>query len=66
MLQKGSELVLGKFGAPKKFTIQTKAPGFSPGALGKQNILDGMKQTLEELKTDSVSAARAAGFGKGY
>jgi aryl-alcohol dehydrogenase-like predicted oxidoreductase len=50
----GSELVLGKLGAPKKFIIQTKAPGWSPGALGKQSILDGLKKSLEDLQTDSV------------
>lgn len=54
-MQQGSEQLLGKLGAPKKFTIQTKAPGFKPGALGKQNILNGMKKSLEDLQTDSVS-----------
>jgi len=53
-LYQGSELVLGKLGAPKEFIIQTKAPGFRPGSLGKQSILDGAKQSLEELGTDSV------------
>jgi aflatoxin B1 aldehyde reductase len=47
-------LLLGKFGAPKKFIIQTKAPAFGPGAMGKQNILDGMKKSLEDLGTESV------------
>ncbi|KAE9375814.1 Aldo/keto reductase [Stipitochalara longipes BDJ] len=50
----GSEVTLGKLGAPKKFIIQTKAPGFSPGSLGKQSILNGMKKSLEDLQTDSV------------
>ena len=59
-LQLGSELLLGKLGAPKKFIIQTKAPGLNPGAMGKRNILDGMKKSLEDLGTDSVCAARSA------
>jgi aflatoxin B1 aldehyde reductase len=53
-VQQGSELVLGKLGAPKKFIIQTKAPGFRPGALAKQSIIDGIKKSLEDLGTDSA------------
>jgi hypothetical protein len=63
-VQQGSELLLGKLGAPKKFIIQTKAPGFKAGAMGKQNILDGMKKSLEGLKTDSVFTARSARVGE--
>jgi hypothetical protein len=54
-------LLLGKLGAPKKFIIQT---GITPGAMGKQNILDGMKKSLEDLGTDSVCAARFARGGR--
>jgi aflatoxin B1 aldehyde reductase len=56
-------LLLGKLGAAKKFIIQTKAPGITLGAMGKQNILDGMKKSLEDLGTDSVCAARSASGG---
>jgi aflatoxin B1 aldehyde reductase len=60
-VQQGSELLLGKFGASKKFIIQTKAPGIAPGAMRKQNILDGMKKSLEDLKMDSVRVVKLAG-----
>ena len=60
-VRQASELLLGKLGAPKKFIIQT---GITPGAMGKQNILDGMKKSLEDLGTDSVCAARSARGGR--
>lgn len=63
-VQQDSELLLGKLGASKKFIIQTEAPGITPGAMGKQNILDGMKKSLEDLGTDSVCAARSARGGR--
>jgi len=50
----GSEEVLGKIDAPKKFIIDTKAPGFKPGALTKQNIIDGINKSLKDLGTTSV------------
>jgi len=48
----GSELALNKFGATKKFILQTKAP--LGNKLGKETILDGMKTSLENLGVDSV------------
>jgi aflatoxin B1 aldehyde reductase len=50
----GSENVLGKAGVPKKFVIHTKAPGFRPGILAKQSILNGMEKSLNELGVSSV------------
>jgi len=50
----GSEKALGDCGAPKRFTVDTKAPGFTPGVLKKDNVLKGCKQSLEDLKVDSV------------
>ena len=53
-LQTASEVTLGKFDAPKKFAIHTKAPAMGANAMGKQNMLDGMEKSLKELKVDSV------------
>jgi len=49
-----SEITLGKAGAPKKFTIHTKAPGFTPGSLARESLLDGIDKSLEELGVKSV------------
>jgi len=49
-----SEKALGELDAPKKFIIHTKAPGFSPGCLTKDNVLAASKKSLEELGTDTV------------
>jgi len=49
-----SEEILGKAGAPKKFTIDTKAPGFRDGALAKQNVLNGLNTSLKRLGVSSV------------
>ncbi|MCJ1285308.1 hypothetical protein MMC26_004648 [Xylographa opegraphella] len=49
-----SEKALGKLGAPEKFIIHTKAPGFSPGCLTRENVLAAAKKSLEDLGTDSV------------
>jgi hypothetical protein len=46
---------LGAIGAPKKFTIHTKAPGFSKGALSKDSILKGAEVQFKNLGVDSVS-----------
>ncbi|KAI9825299.1 MAG: hypothetical protein M1832_001333 [Thelocarpon impressellum] len=49
-----SEKTLGALGAPKRFTIHTKAPGFYPGTLGKASVLAGAAKSLAELGVDSV------------
>ena len=49
-----SEAILGKVGAPKRFTIDTKAPGFKAGYMGKQNVIDGMNKSLKDLGVESV------------
>ncbi|RDW75637.1 hypothetical protein BP5796_06458 [Coleophoma crateriformis] len=53
-LYSGSEAALGKQGWPKDFTIHTKAPGFQPGCLKKQSVLDGMEKSLTNLGLSSV------------
>ncbi|MCJ1429377.1 hypothetical protein MMC29_007291 [Sticta canariensis] len=50
----GSEKALGDIGAPSKFIIQTKARGFQPGVLSRENILKAAEESFEELKTESV------------
>jgi len=52
----GSEETLGKLGAPKKFTIHTKAMGFFPKSLSRESVFKGQKESFEDLKTDSVSS----------
>jgi len=49
-----SEKVLGEVNAPVKFTISTKAPGFAPGSLNKQSVLDGIDKSLSQLGVKSV------------
>lgn len=46
--------MLGKIGATKDFTIHTKAPALSPGAMTKQSVLDGMELSLKRLGVNSV------------
>lgn len=53
-MKPGSEATLGQYGAPKEFTIHTKAPGLVPGCLAKQSVLDAMKKSLEDLGVDYV------------
>jgi len=53
--QTKSEETLGKAGAPKRFIIDTKAPGFSLGAMSKENVLKGIDQSLKDLGVSSVS-----------
>lgn len=52
--QPKSEESLGNLGAPKRFTISTKAPGFAPGRLSKQSVLDGIDKSLSDLGVSSV------------
>jgi aflatoxin B1 aldehyde reductase len=49
-----SEETLGKVEAPKRFVISTKAPGFAPGSLTKQSVLEGMEKSLKQLGVESV------------
>lgn len=49
-----SEEILGSVGAPKRFIIDTKAPGFSLGVMSKENVLKGIDQSLKDLKVSSV------------
>jgi aryl-alcohol dehydrogenase-like predicted oxidoreductase len=49
-----SEEVLGKVGAPKRFTVSTKAPGFKRGTLAKQSVLNAAENSLKLLGVDSV------------
>ncbi len=50
----GSEKGVGDLGAPSKFVIHTKTPGFRPGALSKESILAAAEKSFKDLKTDSV------------
>ncbi|KAL3421890.1 aldehyde reductase [Phlyctema vagabunda] len=49
-----SEVTLKEAGWSKKFILHTKAPGFVPGSLAKQSVLDGAKKSLGDLGEDSV------------
>ncbi|GAD99969.1 KLTH0E01474p [Paecilomyces variotii No. 5] len=49
-----SEKTLGELDAPARFTIHTKAPGFRPGKLKRENLLAGMEKSLRDLKVDYV------------
>ena len=49
-----SEKAIGLLGASKKFSIDTKARGFSPGSLSRESVLDAMKTSLAELQSDKV------------
>lgn len=49
-----SEKALGAVGAPKRFTIHTKAPGFRAGAQKKESILAAAEKSWKELGTDKV------------
>ena len=49
-----SEELLGDVGADKDFLIATKAPGFSPGSLAPENIIDNCNKSLAALKMDKV------------
>lgn len=49
-----SEEILGEIGAPKKFSVSTKAPGFGPGRMSKQNVLEGIETSLKRLGVSSV------------
>lgn len=62
----GSEVQLGKVEAPLRFTIHGKAPGFTPGIMTKQNVLDGMETSLQRLGVDKVGLCetREGGCGK--
>jgi len=48
-----SEVKLAQLGAPKKFIIQTKAPG-GPGMQTREILLDVQKLSFSFLKTDKV------------
>ncbi|KAK9321364.1 NADP-dependent oxidoreductase domain-containing protein [Lipomyces orientalis] len=50
----GSEQALSEAGAPARFTIDTKAPGFHSGALSKSSILAGAKKSLDSLGIQQV------------
>jgi len=49
-----SEKTLGEIGAPKKFTMHTKAPGFELGIMSKKRISEGLEKSLKELGVSSV------------
>jgi len=53
-LYKDSEKTLGEIGAPKKFTMHTKAPGFELGIMSKKSINEGIEKSLKELGVSSV------------
>ena len=52
--QPNSEVTIGKYDAPKSFTIHTKAPGFKPGFLSKKSVIDGLDSSLKRLGVDTV------------
>lgn len=52
--QEGSEAGLAEYGAPSKFIIHTKAPGFRPGCLSKEALLASVNESFARLKVDSV------------
>ncbi|KAK9235000.1 NADP-dependent oxidoreductase domain-containing protein [Lipomyces kononenkoae] len=49
-----SEQALFEAGAPERFIIDTKAPGFSSGSLSKSSILAGAKKSLDSLGVQKV------------
>ncbi|CZT13047.1 hypothetical protein WAI453_005890 [Rhynchosporium graminicola] len=49
-----SEGVLQKAGVPKRFTISTKARGFSPGSMSKQSVLESIDESFKELQVEQV------------
>ncbi|KAL2073585.1 hypothetical protein VTL71DRAFT_10911 [Oculimacula yallundae] len=49
-----SEYVLQEFGAPRRFAISTKAKGWAPGTMGKQGVLDSIKDSFRELQVEQV------------
>lgn len=53
-LQGPSEEVLKKAGAPKRFTISTKALGFTPGAMSKSGILESVDTSFKNLEVEQV------------
>ncbi|KAK9233974.1 NADP-dependent oxidoreductase domain-containing protein [Lipomyces kononenkoae] len=53
-LYKGSEEALGKAGAPSRFTIDTKAPGFFKGSLSKSSVLAGIEKSFNDLGVEHV------------
>jgi hypothetical protein len=55
-VQSNSEKALGELGAPKKFIIDTKAPGFAPHCHAKDNILQAIDKQLALLGVDSVGS----------
>lgn len=53
-IYEGSEEALGEYDAPSKFVIHTKTPGFRPGCLSRDSILNAAEKTFDALKTESV------------
>ncbi|RFU25402.1 hypothetical protein B7463_g10944, partial [Scytalidium lignicola] len=53
-IYQNSEQTLNAIGVTSKYTIHTKAPGFSRGSLKKQSVLDGMEKSLKDLGVSSV------------
>ncbi|MCJ1467397.1 hypothetical protein MMC07_006021 [Pseudocyphellaria aurata] len=53
-IYEGSEQAIGELGAASKFIIHTKAPGFAPGSLSRDSILQGAETSFTLLKTESV------------
>jgi len=49
-----SEGILQKSGAPKRFTISTKALGFTPGAMDKKGVLESIETSFKELQVEQV------------
>ncbi|KAK0100780.1 hypothetical protein ONS95_007229 [Cadophora gregata] len=49
-----SEGILGKAGAPKRFTISTKALGFTPGAMDKKGVIESIETSFKELQVEQV------------
>ncbi|KAK9242250.1 NADP-dependent oxidoreductase domain-containing protein [Lipomyces tetrasporus] len=49
-----TERALAEAGAPARFTIGTKSPGFYPKALSKQSVLDAAKKSLDDIGVPQV------------
>jgi len=56
MVKPNSEKTLGELGAPKKFIIHTKAPGFSPHCLARDSILQAIDKQIALLGVDFVGS----------
>ncbi|KAK9321113.1 NADP-dependent oxidoreductase domain-containing protein [Lipomyces orientalis] len=53
-LYTGSERALAESGAPARFTVITKSPGFYPKSLSKQSVLNAAKKSMDDLGVQKI------------